>query len=49
MMKMGIIWPRGGIEPTSLAFCAIVLMITPPRLPAVTPFIQTYLSMLFFS
>ena len=32
----GIIAPRAGIEPTSLAFCAIVLTITPARLPDVT-------------
>ena len=34
-MKIGNIMPRVGIEPTSLAFQAIVLTITPPRLPDV--------------
>ena len=35
-MPMGNIAPRAGIEPTSLAFLASELTITPPRLPDVT-------------
>ena len=33
MMKMENIPPKVGIEPTSIAFQASVLTITPPRLP----------------
>ena len=36
VMKMGNIAPRAEIEPTSLAFRASVLTITPPRIPYVT-------------
>ena len=36
VMKMRNIVPSAGIEPTSLAFQASVLTITPPRLPDVT-------------
>ena len=36
VMKMGTIVSRVGIEPTSLAFQANVLTITPPRLSDVT-------------
>ena len=36
VMKMGNIVPTVGIEPTSLAFQASVLTITPPRFPHVT-------------
>ena len=36
VMKMRNTGCRAGFEPTPLAFQAIVLTITPPRLPAVT-------------
>ena len=36
-MKIGNIFPRAGIEVTSLGFWAMVLTITPQRFPDVLP------------
>ena len=40
-MKVGNIAPRAGIEPTSFAYVATVLTITPPRIPDVIKFPYT--------
>ena len=46
VMKMGNIVLRAGVEPTSLAFWASVLTITPPMLPdATTVPTNAYLTM----